>query len=572
MKLRRRLIFHFTFQFIAMAVLMGVVIFLTLLIVLTIYTKDVSEYNYYQAKLEDISLNTTNTIKTVQMKEDWDKEFQEENIWVQIINQDGKVIESGNVPRDVPQTYSYEELQQIKETKRLNNYAVVYFLDAYYETPYLFMLGYEDEATTLLNELVEKYNENGSIPEKHQAEIETILKNHGGRLEIYNDAHELQWSLGNLKVEKEKPLDVFVRELAPGTYQTNRVTYVDKQTGFTWALYLPNEKNKDINLKAYKALISGFVVTGAIILIITIGIAVWNGFRYGNPLFIFANWLGRMGNEHYAEVLTEEERKRIYKKNGKIRLRYRLYEDVFTAFYEMAEKLDASRKERERLEKTREEWMTGISHDLRTPLSTIQGYGNLLESGKYDWSKEELEEIGKSIREKSDYMLQLIEDFLLSFQLKNKVQVPLEEVSVNEFFQRLMRKYERDSVSTDYVLHFTPLQTEKMVKMNKRLFERMMDNLVYNAMKHNPPGTTISIVLIDQRSLEIIVKDNGVGMDEETMNHLFDRYYRGTNTDEKIEGTGLGMTIARQIAEFHNGTITVSSEKNVGTEVRITLK
>ena len=377
------------------------------------------------------------------MKEDWDKEFQEENIWVQIINQDGKVIESGNVPRDVPQTYSYEELQQIKETKRLNNYAVVYFLDAYYETPYLFMLGYEDEATTLLNELVEKYNENGSIPEKHQAEIETILKNHGGRLEIYNDAHELQWSLGNLKVEKEKPLDVFVRELAPGTYQTNRVTYVDKQTGFTWALYLPNEKNKDINLKAYKALISGFVVTGAIILIITIGIAVWNGFRYGNPLFIFANWLGRMGNEHYAEVLTEEERKRIYKKNGKIRLRYRLYEDVFTAFYEMAEKLDASRKERERLEKTREEWMTGISHDLRTPLSTIQGYGNLLESGKYDWSKEELEEIGKSIREKSDYMLQLIEDFLLSFQLKNKVQVPLEEVSVNEFFQRLMRKYER---------------------------------------------------------------------------------------------------------------------------------
>ena len=110
-----------------------------------------------------------------------------------------------------------------------------------------------------------------------------------------------------------------------------------------------------------------------------------------------------------------------------------------------------------------------------------------------------------------------------------------------------------------------------MVKMNKRLFERMMDNLVYNAMKHNPPGTTISIVLIDQRSLEIIVKDNGVGMDEETMNHLFDRYYRGTNTDEKIEGTGLGMTIARQIAEFHNGTITVSSE-NVGTEVRITLK
>ena len=89
-----------------------------------------------------------------------------------------------------------------------------------------------------------------------------------------------------------------------------------------------------------------------------------------------------MGKEQYDEVFTEKERKKIFKKKGKIRHRYKLFQEVIQSFYTMTKKLDKAQQERKRLERTREEWMAGISHDLRTPLSTIQGYGHLLESNK----------------------------------------------------------------------------------------------------------------------------------------------------------------------------------------------
>ncbi len=104
------------------------------------------------------------------------------------------------------------------------------------------------------------------------------------------------------------------------------------------------------------------------------------------------------------------------------------------------------------------------------------------------------------------------------------------------------------------------------------MFERMLDNLIYNAIKHNPPGTKISITMEENdqgNKLRIVIQDNGIGMDEETLKHLFSRYYRGTNTDEKVEGTGLGMNIAMQIAKLHKGTLIVESKEQVGTSVVI---
>ncbi|MGO4376574.1 histidine kinase dimerization/phospho-acceptor domain-containing protein, partial [Paenibacillus sp. MCAF20] len=120
----------------------------------------------------------------------------------------------------------------------------------------------------------------------------------------------------------------------------------------------------------------------------------------------------------YEEVLTDRDRRRVFRKNGKLRMRYRLYKEVIRSFYRMAEKLAQTEKDRAELEKTREEWMSGISHDLRTPLATIHGYGYILESPSSDWNQEELHEMGRMIREKGDYMLELVADFSHVYQLK----------------------------------------------------------------------------------------------------------------------------------------------------------
>ncbi|WP_099354359.1 sensor histidine kinase [Fredinandcohnia onubensis] len=574
-KLRWRLFLHFSLQFLSVAALMVIVIFLTLIIGIGIYAEDVSQSNYYQAKLEAISVNTGFSFSEFKMNKDWDKDLEKEQIWVQIIDHEGTVIESGNVPDEIPNKYTYQELKMMKETKQLQDYSLAFYLETFYEIPYLFVLGYQDQAQLLLKQIVKGYGESGTVADADQGEVEKLLIKQKGTLKIFRTDGSLQQMLGLQNREEEKPLDVFMRDVAPDIYSSKRTTYEDPKNGLVWELYTPNETNNEVKLETYLDVARGFLITGAIVLLITIAISIWNGFRYGNPLFIFANWLGRMGNENYGEVLTEREKKKVYRKNGKIRLRFKLYQEVFEAFYDMAGKLEASRKEREQLEKNRTEWMTGISHDLRTPLSTMQGYGNLLESGQYDWTKDELEEIGKTIREKSDYMLHLIEDFSLSFELKNGGnRVQLETVEVSGFIKEILGKYKRDRIMNDYPISFVPLHNNSFLNVNRRLFERMLDNLIYNAMKHNPPGTSVDVILEgnnDNGEIKIVVKDNGIGMDEPTKKHLFDRYYRGTNTDERVEGTGLGMSIAMQIAKLHSGEINVESWENLGTEITVTL-
>ncbi|MBY0095656.1 sensor histidine kinase [Mesobacillus maritimus] len=573
-KLRWRLFLHFSFQFISIAVLMVIVILMTLFIVIAFYAKDVSENNYYQAKLESITVDTGISFKQLEMNDGWDESL-EEDLWVQIINEDGKVVEAGNVPKDLPNQYSPFELLEMQETEELQDYSLTFYLETFYETPYLFVLGHFDQEKNFLETLAQDYGQKGLIADQHLAEVESKLKNINGSLELVDSNEKVKQRIGvGPKKEQDKPLHLFMRKEQPDVFSTKLTTYQDPDSDLRWVLTTSNENKKEMNFDSYRDLAMAFGITAMIVLLITILISVWNGFRYGNPLFIFANWLSRMGNEQYEEVLTERERKQVFRKNGKTKMRYRLYDEVFQAFYGMAEKLERSKKEREELEKNREEWMTGISHDLRTPLSTMQGYGKLLESGQYEWTKEELEEIGKTLGEKSEYMLSLIEDFSLSFQLKNQeTPASFKQVDINPLMEDILSKFQGDlTLRDDYQLRFQPLNQPHYLSADEKWFERMIDNLIYNAIKHNPQGTDIEVVLSKdepKNEFKILIKDNGIGMDEVTKKHLFTRYYRGTNTDERIEGTGLGMNIAMRIAQLHRGEVSVESEKSQGTTVSI---
>lgn len=572
-RLRRRLFLHFSLQFISLAIAIIILFFFLLFILILWITKDESEFNYYQTKIESISMDTGNSLREISMADGWDKSFAEEQIWVQVIDHKGKVIESSNVPKGIPDQYSQHDLYNMRETSELQGYSLYFYLETLYEEPYLFVLGYEDEARNFLQQMAADYGKEGMVPNENLKQVEDGLRSIDGSIKIYDANENLVQDLGRKHEEEELPLDIFVRKIAPDTYSTKTTIYKDPHSQSLWVLYTPNINKKELKFDSLKDIIIAFAVSGVIVLVITIILSFWNGFRYGNPLFIFTSWLSRMGNGNYNEVLTEKEKKLIFRKNGKVRLKYRLYAEVFQAFYDMAEKLAASTKEREQLEKTREEWMTGISHDLRTPLTTVQGYGTLLESGQYDWSKQELEDIGRTIGEKSVYMLSLIEDFSLSFRLKNDTSVvDFQPIEINQLIACIVSKFNEDITLEDYQLSITPLNHNLSLQIAKRLFERMIDNLIYNAIIHNPPGTRIQIILEENRDsdfLKIIITDDGNGMDEETRKNLFNRYYRGTSTEERTEGSGLGMSIAMQIAGLHKGKVNVKSEIGKGTTVTV---
>ncbi|MEK4304353.1 sensor histidine kinase [Oceanobacillus sp. FSL K6-0251] len=576
-KLRSRLFFHFSIQFGFISLLMIVVVVAAFFIGLYSLSNVERDEDYYQTQLEELAIEIGDPYEYKEFGNEISDALPEKT-WLQIIDEEGKVVESANVPEDIKENYSSFDIVQMKEREQLGEYAIKYTLEELLfagDDAYLFVLGYQEPGKILINELSENTNANGRISETDQPEVEEKLNQLEGTLSIYDETGAIIQQFGNQEQIEGQPLEIIEKDTSPDLFTEKQYTYLDRGSGNSWILYTSNEQSQDMPLTLYRDITLVFVGLTGVILLVTFLISFWTSFRYGSPLFIFSNWLNRMGDGNYKEVLTAQEKKKVYRKNGKLKRRYKLYKEVFQAFDEMAEKLDASRKEREQLEKSREEWVAGISHDLRTPLTTMEGYGRLLGNKEYDWSKQELQEIGDTITEKSDYMVDLIEDFTLSFRLKNDASsLTFNAVSINEYMEQILEKFQKDVTFKDYPVVYEPIHPDRKIEVNERLFERMIDNLMYNAWKHNPQATAVKVEVAqseEEKALEIRITDNGTGMDEETQKHLFTRYYRGTNTEERNEGTGLGMSIALQIAKLHQGAISVQSEKGRGTTVTVFL-
>lgn len=572
-KLRRRLILHFSLQFILLAISMALIIIVLFFVLLIFITNKEYQTNELQATIEHIGTDTEIKDGKAVIREEWDDILSEKGLWLQIINEDGKLVASRNAPADLPEQYSLIDMVKIQKTNELDKYAVSYYLETFYKQSYLFLLGYQDASADLLEELAESYSQDGMLVENTER-LQSSMEKMNATLHIYSRKDELVFTAGKLKTELEDaPLDVFMRMKAPNTYETDAVSLLFPKSGYTWVLYTANETEKVHKMNTFREIIMILGILTALVLACTMVIAFWNGFKYGHPLLLFTNWLDRMGEGLYDQVITKQEQKRIFKRNGKMRRKYRLYQEVFVAFNDMAEKLRNTEQERKQLDRTREEWMAGISHDLRTPLSTIQGYGHLFESGNFNWTEEELKEIGKTVREKSDYMLNLIEDFSLSFRLKNdRFFLASVETEMNDFIMKVIGKYKQDHMLSGHPIHFEGTSSDVYAHIDLILFERLLDNMIYNSFTHNPPGTKIDVSLqLHDGMLNVEVRDNGKGMDQETIDKLFTRYYRGTNTEERTEGTGLGMSIAKQIAELHGGNIRVHSKLGRGTIVTFVL-
>ncbi|WP_393960106.1 sensor histidine kinase [Priestia megaterium] len=568
--IKRRLTFHFSFQFIAVIVCVCCVLFCALMFLGYYLTKQDIERDLPSGSLSVLTADITVEDGKATVSDDLAKQLKKEGLWYQVLNKHGKVIGEINSPKDLPHQYGISELLEMDKNKKFRGYNVVTELDTFLTTPTYYILGYKSDLKEQLYALYAKYNKE-SVPQKRDISlIKKALKEKDASLQILNDKGDI---LASIRMPKEKtrydPLEIISRKIEQDKYDSMATVFHDSKKKISWVFYTPNNHqiltDESIIRKAW--IIS--IIVAVSVLLATIAFSIWNAFRYGGPLLLFTSWLGRMGSGNYSEVLTEKERKRVFRKNGKVRFQYRLYSEVIKAFYEMAEQLSLAEKERKQLESTREEWMTGISHDLRTPLSTIHGYGHMLESGHYNWNEEELKEIGQTLRDKSEYMVELVEDFSLAFKLKNNVVVlETKRVDVHRLLQHIVLKFVNDRTIEDVHFSYMPVHLQPFIQADPRWFERMLDNLIFNAIKHNPENTTITIsTAIKNDHVLITIQDDGIGMDEDTQKNLFDHYYRGTNTTEKTEGAGLGMSIAKAICELHKGHIEVRSTLHEGTAI-----
>ena len=572
MKLQRRIALHFSFQFIVSLVFAFLFFIFLLLLLANLVSRMELDYKTVDGLMETITTVTIIDDNEVTLEENLEQQLIENDIWMQVIDKEGKVIYAANQPSMLQQSYTTHELLLIDETKEIDKYTVKTFFDTWLYGNYYFLFGFHDNEKELLTEWFQSYSGDGLVKPENLSLVEDKLDEMDSSLQVFQ-GEQLVQTIGNVEEGINEPLELLTRKYEPGRYSTRVSVFNEPTIDTTWVLHFPGKETRDAGWLFPSKETQMIVIAVGLSLVLAILFSIWNGYRYGQPLLLLVNWLERMGKEQYDEVFTEKERKKLFKKKGKTRHRYRLYQEVIQSFYQMTKKLDKAQQERKQLERTREEWMVGISHDLRTPLSTIQGYGHLLESNKYPFTSQELQEIGKVVREKGDYMVQLVNDFSLVFQLKNSaIQLEKIPVHLNEYVQNVVRKFERDLTLQTVSFSFTPSPEEPYTALDSKWFVRVLDNIIYNAVTHNPDGTKIDVaVLQTEQNAFIQIKDNGKGMEEEFIENLFERYYRGTNTSERTEGAGLGMSIAKEIVELHGGEINVRSTVGKGTIVTLVL-
>lgn len=240
--------------------------------------------------------------------------------------------------------------------------------------------------------------------------------------------------------------------------------------------------------------------------------------------------------------------------------------DIYEELNAMNAEIRSGDEARAKDEKLREEWIANITHDLKTPLSPIKGYAELISAQDSETGPDELKEYGDIILKNTAYAEALINDLKLTYQLKNGM-LPLHKSRQNivRFTKELVIDLLNNPEYEDRNISFFNTDDTIELTFDAVLLKRALNNLITNALVHNNTETEISVSVRSGDRIKISVQDNGCGMKKEELDNLFVRYYRGENSAEKPEGSGLGMAIAKQIIELHGGSIWAESEPGSGT-------
>lgn len=247
-----------------------------------------------------------------------------------------------------------------------------------------------------------------------------------------------------------------------------------------------------------------------------------------------------------------------------------LFQEIHSSLNQMNEELLASDRELARHEVLREEWITNITHDLKTPLSPIKGYAELLADSEYPLAEVSRVQYGQTILRNAEYVEKLVNELKLTYQLDHHMlPVEIKKASLSRCLKEIIIEVLNHPEYGTRKIDFTAAEDEVFYCFDETLFKRAINNLLYNALIHNPADTEIHVDLQVDDRIWLTIADRGKGMGAEEVEKLFQRYYCGTNTAAKPEGTGLGLAIAKQIVELHGGSIQVKSEPGKGTDMVI---
>ena len=225
--------------------------------------------------------------------------------------------------------------------------------------------------------------------------------------------------------------------------------------------------------------------------------------------------------------------------------------------------------EKERM--IRQEFFSNASHELKTPITSIQGYAELLESGMIQ-DEATKADFASRIKKEAVRMTGLINDILMISRLESKeAEVTFSDVRISVLLEEIVDSLKPQAAEAQVFIHVDcqPL----MIHANLQQMRELLTNLISNAVKYNRPGGQVWVNIRETDGQMVIrVKDNGVGIPSDSLDRIFERFYRvDKGRSRKQGGTGLGLSIVKHIVNFYHGTIHVSSEPDIGSEFTVFL-
>lgn len=219
--------------------------------------------------------------------------------------------------------------------------------------------------------------------------------------------------------------------------------------------------------------------------------------------------------------------------------------------------------------KVRQDFTANVSHELKTPLTAISGYAELMENGMV--SEQQLSSFAGEIRKNAQRLLILINDIIRLSELdQTELSYGLETLDLNVLATECVESLKINAIRRN--INFSYEGNSCMIRGNKDMLREVIENLCENAMRYNNEGGEVHLFVGQEKGKTILyVKDNGIGIPKEHQDRIFERFYRVDKSRSKATGgTGLGLAIVKHIVAIHEANIRLESEVGKGTVVKIT--
>jgi len=233
-------------------------------------------------------------------------------------------------------------------------------------------------------------------------------------------------------------------------------------------------------------------------------------------------------------------------------------------------------------EQARKNVLSNVSHDLRTPITAIRGYAELLLTSGQKMSETQRENYLQNIIRRASQMERIISDIVDLTRLESGAnEFQFTDVSISELLDEICMMYETDLANTKKRLTLDiPEDDLLFVRADPKKLSRVFENLISNAVNYTFEEAEIKVKAwrenadkeLSEQTVHITVSDNGIGIPENEIPMVFDRFYRAKNSGGNIKGTGIGLSIVKTIIDRHDATITVESTIGKGTTFHVTMK